>query len=99
MFHGYGAEGKHRTEQVEEAYRRRARAAGDPEDWESIERRIVERDFPNPCGRIATREEVAALVCFLCGDRAGFINAQNTRIDGGALRVALWSQRRSRKSW
>jgi len=75
-----------RTEQVEEAYRRRARAAGDPEDWESIERRIVESDFPNPCGRIATREEVAELVCFLCGDRAGFINAQNIRIDGGAVR-------------
>ena len=75
-----------RTEQVEEAYRRRARAAGDPEDWESIERRIVESVFPNPCGRIATREEVAELVTFLCGDRAGFINAQNIRIDGGAVR-------------
>ena len=45
---------------------------------------IVERDFPNPCGRIAEREEVADLVAFLASRRADFINGQNIRIDGGA---------------
>ncbi len=75
-----------RTEQVEETYRRRARKAGWAEDWASIEKRIVATDFPNPCGRIATREEVADLVGFLCSPRAGFINGQNIRIDGGAVR-------------
>ena len=47
---------------------------------------IVDSDFPNPCGRIAEREEVADLVAFLCSERAGFINGQNIRIDGGAVR-------------
>jgi len=55
------------------------------DDWAAIEARIVARRFPNPLGRIATREEVADLVCFLAGERAGFINGQNLRIDGGAL--------------
>ena len=33
------------------------------------------------------REEVADLVCFVASDRAGFINGQNLRIDGGALGI------------
>ena len=32
-------------------------------------------------------EEVADLVCFVASDRAGFINGQNLRIDGGALGI------------
>ncbi len=39
-------------------------------------------------GRIATREEVAYLVCFIASERATFINGQNIRIDGGALDIA-----------
>ena len=50
-----------------------------------LERHIVAEDFPNPCGRLASREEVADLVLFLCSNRAGFINGQNIRIDGGAI--------------
>jgi NAD(P)-dependent dehydrogenase (short-subunit alcohol dehydrogenase family) len=45
----------------------------------------VTEDFPNPCGRLATREEVADLVSFLCSDNAAFINGQNIRLDGGAI--------------
>ena len=37
----------------------------------------------HPAGRIGTPEEVAALVLFLCSDKAGFITGQALRIDGG----------------
>ncbi len=73
-----------RTEQVEAGYRRLARKLGRGEDWDEVVKLIVERDFPNPCGRIAERQEVADLVTFLCSPRADFINGQNLRIDGGA---------------
>ena len=73
-----------RTEQVEAGYRRLARKLGRGEDWSEVLKLIVERDFPNPCGRIAERQEVADLVTFLCSPRADFINGQNLRIDGGA---------------
>jgi len=74
-----------RTPEVEAAFRAKARRAGWEDDWASIEARIVAQRFPNPVGRIATREEVADLVCFVASTRAAFINGQNLRIDGGAL--------------
>ncbi|MEP6845273.1 MAG: glucose 1-dehydrogenase [Panacibacter sp.] len=37
----------------------------------------------HPAGRIGTPEEVAALISFLCNDKAGFITGQAIRIDGG----------------
>ena len=73
-----------RTEQVEAGYTRLAKKIGRSVEWHEVEKLIVERDFPNPCGRIAEREEIADLVAFLCSRRAGFINGQNIRIDGGA---------------
>jgi 3-oxoacyl-[acyl-carrier protein] reductase len=73
-----------RTEQVEAGYRRLAKKLGRSEEWNEVVKLIVERDFPNPCGRIAERQEVADLVVFLCSPRADFINGQNLRIDGGA---------------
>lgn len=36
-----------------------------------------------PMGRMATPEEVAALVAFLAGEEAGYITAQEISIDGG----------------
>lgn len=74
------------TEELEAGYRLRARKRGWGEDWESILERLVAEDFPNPVGRIATRQEVADLVVFLCSPRAGFIHGQNIRVDGGAVR-------------
>ncbi|MEP5566689.1 MAG: SDR family oxidoreductase [Halioglobus sp.] len=73
-----------RTEQVEAGYTRLARKLGRSAEWHDVEKLIVERDFPNPCGRIAEREEIADVIAFLCSRRAGFINGQNIRIDGGA---------------
>ena len=36
-----------------------------------------------PAGRAGTPEEVAALVVFLCGDAAGYLNGQVIGVDGG----------------
>lgn len=36
-----------------------------------------------PAGRLGRPEEVADLVAFLCGDAAGYINAQTIGVDGG----------------
>lgn len=74
-----------RTPELEAGYRARAAKKGWGEDWDTIEANIVAEDFPNACGRLATREEVADLVLFLASENAGFINGQNIRIDGGAV--------------
>lgn len=76
-----------RTPEIEAEFRAKAQREGWADDWPSIEARIVAERFPNPVGRIATREEVADLVCFLASGRAGFINGQNIRIDGGAVAI------------
>ncbi len=76
-----------RTPEVEAAFRAKAKREGWEDDWKTIEKRIVARRFPNPVGRIATREEVADLVCFIASARAAFINGQNIRIDGGAIDI------------
>lgn len=73
------------TPELEAGYRLRAAKKGWGEDWANILQELVKSDFPNPCGRIATREEVADTVTFLCSPRADFINGQNLRIDGGAV--------------
>ena len=74
------------TEELEALYRARAAKKGWGEEWPAILDKLVEEDFPNPVGRIATREEVADLVVFLCSPRADFIHGQNIRVDGGAVR-------------
>jgi NAD(P)-dependent dehydrogenase (short-subunit alcohol dehydrogenase family) len=45
----------------------------------------LRQDFIEHCalGRAGTAREVAELVCFLAGDRAGYINGQNIAVDGG----------------
>lgn len=75
------------TEELEMAYRMKAKKKGWSDNWEDIVDKIVDKEYPNPVGRIATREEVADLVVFLCSPRAAYINGQNINVDGGAVRI------------
>ncbi|MBB3047637.1 NAD(P)-dependent dehydrogenase (short-subunit alcohol dehydrogenase family) [Litorivivens lipolytica] len=75
-----------RTPELEAGFRLKAEKKGWGSEWAEIEQKVVETEFPNACGRLASREEVAELVTFLCSERAAFINGQNIRIDGGAVR-------------
>lgn len=77
------------TEELQVAYTLKAQGKGWGTTWPDIEKAIVENEFPNPSGRIATREEVADLVCFLASENASFINGQNIRIDGGAIGLSV----------
>jgi Tropinone reductase 1 len=43
-----------------------------------------------PAGRLGTPEEVAALVSFLCGPEAGWINGAVVPLDGGFTSSAFW---------
>jgi 3-oxoacyl-[acyl-carrier protein] reductase len=74
-----------RTPEVEASYLKRAVTEGWGDDFESAEAKITEAYFPNPMGRIATRDEVAGVVLFLAGAQASFVNGQNIRVDGGAV--------------
>ena len=70
------------TPEVESAYLAKGKREGWGETWAEVERHVA-KDIP--IRRIARREEVAALIAFLCSDLADAIHGQNIRIDGGAV--------------
>jgi len=72
------------TPEVEANYLKLGKEKGWGTTWEEIEPHVA-KDIP--IGRIARREEVADLVCFLASPRADALHAQNIRIDGGALDI------------
>ncbi len=72
------------TNEVREAFARRAAREGHPTDWPALERRIATETMPNPAGIVGGPEDVGHLVAFLASDRARYVNAANLRIDGGA---------------
>ena len=75
------------TDEVRAMIDRMAEREGFAGDEQARERFAIERMAPNPVGRAARTEEVAALVAFLASDRAGYIHGQNLRIDGGAVGI------------
>jgi NAD(P)-dependent dehydrogenase (short-subunit alcohol dehydrogenase family) len=77
------------TPEVEANFRALAQRRGWGDDWTEIEARGVELLMPNPCGRMARREEVADLVAFIASERAGYLNGAHLRIDGGATDLAF----------
>lgn len=77
------------TAEVETSFRALAQRRGWGDDWAEIEARCIEHLMPNPCGRLAQREEVADLVAFVASARAGYLNGANIRIDGGATDLAF----------
>ena len=76
-----------RTPEVEARFTETAKKRGWGETFEQAEAILTETYFDNPLERFATRDDVAAAVLFLASAEAGFINAQNLRIDGGALDI------------
>lgn len=77
------------TEEVEAGFRALAKRRGWGEDWGEIERKAVAEVMPNPCGRLASRQEVADLVAFVASARAGYVHGAQLRIDGGATDLAM----------
>jgi 3-oxoacyl-[acyl-carrier protein] reductase len=77
------------TAEVKQSFMRRAERKGWGSDWETIQQKALGDMFANPTGRFAEIEEVADLVTFVASERAGYINATNLRIDGGASDLAL----------
>ena len=72
------------TPEVKAAYLKRAQAKGWGESWADIEAKFA-ADIPTR--RITRRDEVAALVAFLCSVQSNAIHGQNIRIDGGQLDI------------
>lgn len=77
------------TAEVKESFLRRAERRGWGSDWETVQRKAAGEMLANPAGRFAETDEVADLVAFVASERAGYINATNLRIDGGASDCAL----------
>ncbi len=75
------------TDEMRAMIDRTAEREGITGTFEERERAAIERIAPNPVGRAARTDEVAALVAFLASERAGYIHGQNLRIDGGAVGV------------
>ena len=78
-----------RTPEIEQYFKGLAAKHDWGTEWETIERRGVEKLMPNPLQRMATTEEVASLVVYLCSDVAAYVNGTNIRIDGGATDLAV----------
>src|SRR5207237_1254393 len=69
-----------RTERLDEVAQARARATGisAAEVVEALGKGV-------PLGRVAEPEELAAVVAFLCSERASYLTGQAIAVDGGAI--------------
>jgi NAD(P)-dependent dehydrogenase (short-subunit alcohol dehydrogenase family) len=53
--------------------------------------RTIDHDF-HPAGRVGRAEDVAEMVWYLVGDKAGFITAQNFVVDGGVTKKMIYPE-------
>jgi NAD(P)-dependent dehydrogenase (short-subunit alcohol dehydrogenase family) len=47
-------------------------------------------EIQHPAGRVGKPEDIAEMVLYLCGDKAGFITGENIVIDGGMSRLMVY---------
>jgi 3-oxoacyl-[acyl-carrier protein] reductase len=71
--------GTHDTDRVRSTAQTRAKTEGIP-----YEKALEDQGRSNPMQRLGRADEFAAMVAFLCSDRASFITGTNVQIDGGA---------------
>ena len=60
--------------------------------WIDTEYRVYEGAdaLQQPSGRVGNPIDIAAMVLFLCSERAGFINGENICIDGGMTKQMIY---------
>jgi 3-oxoacyl-[acyl-carrier protein] reductase len=71
-----------RSDGVLDGYREAATAMGRTSD--DVERRMLERQ-PIAIGRTGEPEEVAAMIAFLCSERASWVTGAEILVDGGTI--------------
>jgi 3-oxoacyl-[acyl-carrier protein] reductase len=70
--------GTHDTDRVRQTAQTRAKTEGIP-----LEQALADQAKNNPMNRLGSPAEFAAMVTFLCSDRASFITGTNIQVDGG----------------
>jgi 3-oxoacyl-[acyl-carrier protein] reductase len=74
------------TTEVVERFTERARRAGTPADWPSVEGEIVAA-LPNFTGRVPQPDDVGRFVAFVVGEPGWHLNGAHLRFDGGGAGV------------
>ncbi|HUP74278.1 MAG TPA: SDR family NAD(P)-dependent oxidoreductase [Acidimicrobiales bacterium] len=72
------------TAEVVAMYRERAERRGEPTDWASLQRLMIE-SMPNPTGRVPTTEDIGRVIAFVVSDAGWHLNGLHLRVDGGAV--------------
>ena len=62
--------------------------------WIDTKNRVYEGPdaLQQPAGRVGSPMDIAAMVTFLCSDRAGFITGENICIDGGMTKLMIYHE-------